>query len=290
MSRYSRRSLLLKEANVEDPEGSLCAAKRVHGLEELIDDDDVDEKSQEFQTQLDNQLSVSLMLYITSIKKNEDKDGYLLRVEKGSAFVAETTSMSMSEASDYFQDLGKLKSDTDMGNCLKLLTKLLPKGKTGAALVCLAELEFYGPTSFFMKVILEKRYAMAYRAVDAVTAHFLRIHKETKVMPVIWHQTLLAFVLCMNLKKEDKQSLGSLLDKQNHKLITPEIARELENSSNRREKLSNSPSAPTIYKPVKDDLFDMPQVPMEELEPHVILASSTLELEVGFLCCNACAN
>ncbi|EFH51173.1 predicted protein, partial [Arabidopsis lyrata subsp. lyrata] len=64
-----------------------------------------------------------------------------------------------------------------------------------AALVCLAELEFYGPTSFFMKVILEKRYAMAYRAVDAVTAHFLRIHKETKVMPVIWHQTLLAFVL-----------------------------------------------------------------------------------------------
>ncbi|CAL9233268.1 unnamed protein product, partial [Arabidopsis halleri] len=63
-----------------------------------------------------------------------------------------------------------------------------------AALVCLAELEFYGPTSFFMKVILEKRYAMAYRAVDAVTAHFLRFHKETKVMPVIWHQTLLAFV------------------------------------------------------------------------------------------------
>lgn len=48
--------------------------------------------------------------------------------------------------------------------------------------------------SFFMKVILEKRYAMAYRAVYAVTAHFLRIHKETKVMPVIWHQTLLAFV------------------------------------------------------------------------------------------------
>jgi len=48
--------------------------------------------------------------------------------------------------------------------------------------------------SFFIKVILEKRYAMAYRAIDAVTTHFFRFHKETNVIPVIWHQTLLAFV------------------------------------------------------------------------------------------------
>lgn len=48
--------------------------------------------------------------------------------------------------------------------------------------------------SYFMKAILEKKYALAHLAIDAVAAHFLRFRKETKVMPVIWHQTLLAFV------------------------------------------------------------------------------------------------
>lgn len=49
-------------------------------------------------------------------------------------------------------------------------------------------------SSYFIKVILEKKYALAYGAVDAVTAHFLRFLEEKRVMPVIWHQTLLAFV------------------------------------------------------------------------------------------------
>ncbi|CAA7047098.1 unnamed protein product [Microthlaspi erraticum] len=144
----------------------------------------------------------------------------------------------------------------------------IPEVFSSAALVCLAEMKFLRPTSYFIKVILEKKYALALSAIDAVAAHFLRFHKETKVMDVIWHQTLLAFVQRYKheLRKEDKKSLTSLLDKQNHDLITPEIVRELENSRNRGEKEDgNSRSASTVNnKPIKEDWFDMPQVPMEE--------------------------
>ncbi|WZZ71466.1 hypothetical protein YC2023_082836 [Brassica napus] len=117
----------------------------------------------------------------------------------------------------------------------------IPKNFSSAALVCLAEMEFLGTRSYFMKAILEKKYALAHLAIDAVAAHFLRFRKQTKVMPVIWHQTLLAFVQRYKheLRKEDKKSLTSLLEKQNHELITPEIVRELISSRNRGEMEDN---------------------------------------------------
>lgn len=47
--------------------------------------------------------------------------------------------------------------------------------------------------------------------------------------------------------------------------ITPEIVGELMSSRNRREMEDHSNSASTINsKPIKEDWFDMPQVPMEE--------------------------
>ncbi|KAJ0240871.1 hypothetical protein HA466_0219210 [Hirschfeldia incana] len=143
----------------------------------------------------------------------------------------------------------------------------IPEKFSSAALVCLAEMEFLGTRSYFMKAILEKKYALAHLAIDAVAAHFLRFRRETKVMPVIWHQTLLAFVQRYNheLRKEDKKSLTSLLEKQNHELITPEIVRELMNGRNRGEMEDHSSLASTINsKPIKEDWFDMPPVPMEE--------------------------
>ena len=41
---------------------------------------------------------------------------------------------------------------------------------------------------------MEKKYALPYRALDALVAHFMRFLEDTRVMPVIWHQSLLAFV------------------------------------------------------------------------------------------------
>ncbi|KAF4362804.1 hypothetical protein F8388_022461 [Cannabis sativa] len=106
------------------------------------------------------------------------------------------------------------------------------------ALLKLADMEYCGTTSYFIKILLEKKYALPYQALDALVAHFVRFSDDTRIMPVIWHQSLLAFVQMYKneLQKKDKVNLRALIEKQNHKLITPEITRELNNSRNRVEK------------------------------------------------------
>ncbi|RVW33668.1 Bystin [Vitis vinifera] len=89
------------------------------------------------------------------------------------------------------------------------------------ALLKLAEMEYCGTTSqmvhelaygeatcYFIKLLLDKKYALPYRAVDAVVAHFIRFIEDTRIMPVIWHQSLLTFVQRYKnqLRKEDKDS------------------------------------------------------------------------------------
>ncbi|KHG02763.1 bysl [Gossypium arboreum] len=93
-------------------------------------------------------------------------------------------------------------------------------------------------SSYFIKLLLEKKYALPYRVIDAVVDHFMRFLEDTRIMPVIWHHSLLAFVQRYKnkLRKEDKNNLRILLDTQKHKLVTPEIIRELDNSCNRGEK------------------------------------------------------
>ncbi|KFK44935.1 hypothetical protein AALP_AA1G322000 [Arabis alpina] len=139
------------------------------------------------------------------------------------------------------------------------------------ALHSLAEMQYCGTTSYFIKVFLEKKYCMPYRVLDALVAHFMRFVDEIRVMPVIWHQSLLTFVQRYKneILKEDKEHLQTLLQRQKHHLVTPEILRELKGSRNRGEKeddsmLTNTPSVLTINNPIKEDRFDIPEVPMEE--------------------------
>ncbi|KAJ7981966.1 Bystin [Quillaja saponaria] len=114
----------------------------------------------------------------------------------------------------------------------------IPVLHSSVALLFLAEMEFCGKTSYFIKLLLEKKYALPIPVVDAVVAHFMRFLEDTRMMPVIWHQSLLAFVLRYKnqLKEEDKDSLRVMLEKKKHKKITPVIIWELDNSRNRDEK------------------------------------------------------
>ncbi|KAL0795990.1 hypothetical protein Bca101_067367 [Brassica carinata] len=145
-----------------------------------------------------------------------------------------------------------------------------PVDHSGIALLNLAEMEYCGTTSYFIKTLLEKKYCMPYRVLDALVAHFMRFVDEIRVMPVIWHQSLLTFVqrYKYELLKEDKEHLQTLIKRQKHHLVTPEIVRELDGSRNRGEKddpmLTNSSSVTTINNPIKEDRFDIPEVPMEE--------------------------
>ncbi|KAL6660210.1 hypothetical protein ACP70R_002332 [Stipagrostis hirtigluma subsp. patula] len=119
----------------------------------------------------------------------------------------------------------------------------IPFLHASVALVKLAEMEYCGTTSYFIKLFLDKKYALPYKALDAVLAHFMRFLDEERIMPVIWHQSLLAFVerYKNELEKKDKEKLSRLLDHQKHYLVTPEIRRELRSSCNRGEKDTDMP-------------------------------------------------
>ncbi|KAK0599923.1 hypothetical protein LWI29_009862 [Acer saccharum] len=70
----------------------------------------------------------------------------------------------------------------------------IPMLHSSVALLKLAEMEYCGTTSYFIKLLLEKKYGLPYRVVDAIFAHFMRFYDDPRIMPVIWHQSLL--LLC----------------------------------------------------------------------------------------------
>ena len=68
---------------------------------------------------------------------------------------------------------------------------LLP---TSAALLKLAEMEYSGANSIFIKTLLDKKYALPFRVIDALVFHFVKFEHDRRILPVLWHQALLVFV------------------------------------------------------------------------------------------------
>ncbi|PIA41279.1 hypothetical protein AQUCO_02300205v1 [Aquilegia coerulea] len=144
----------------------------------------------------------------------------------------------------------------------------IPPLHSSVAILKLAEMDYCGTTSYFIKLLLDKKYALPYRVLDAVVAHFMRFLDDTRIMPVIWHQSLLTFVQRYKneLTKEEKDNLHDLTEYQKHYLVTNEIRRELKNSRNRGEKEDpmSITSTAAINKAVEEDRHDFPDVPMDE--------------------------
>ncbi|KAG2482284.1 hypothetical protein HYH03_018769, partial [Edaphochlamys debaryana] len=121
-----------------------------------------------------------------------------------------------------------------------ILTSVLKKASlpvlhSAAALLRLATLEYCGTTSFFMRVLLDKKYALPYRVIDALVDHFVRFADDERAMPVVWHQTLLCFVQRYKheIRPEDIRALRALCGKQSHYKVTPEVIRELDHGVGR---------------------------------------------------------
>ena len=70
----------------------------------------------------------------------------------------------------------------------------IPVLHSAAALARLASMAYSGVNSFFIRVLLDKKYALPYRVVDSLVDHFLSFKKEERTLPVVWHQSLLCFV------------------------------------------------------------------------------------------------
>jgi essential nuclear protein 1 len=113
----------------------------------------------------------------------------------------------------------------------------IPMLHSAAALLKLAELPYAGTTSFFLRVLLDKKYALPFRVIDALVDHFLRFRKETRALPVVWHQSLLCFAqrYKREIRAEDKVALRKLADAQHHYQIGPEVKRELAQGRSRGE-------------------------------------------------------
>ncbi|CAH2267208.1 bystin [Pararge aegeria] len=106
----------------------------------------------------------------------------------------------------------------------------VPVLHSSAALLKIAEMDYTGANSIFLRILFDKKYALPYRVVDSVVFHFIRFQSESRVLPVLWHQALLTFVqrYKADISTEQRDALLELLRKQSHPTITSEIRRELQ--------------------------------------------------------------
>ena len=105
----------------------------------------------------------------------------------------------------------------------------LPMMHSAAAMVKMAGMEYSGATSLFLRVLLDKKYSLPYKVIDSIAGHFAAFKDEKRQLPVLWHQALLVFAqrYKTNLTRQQKEALKPLLKVHFHRMITPEIRREL---------------------------------------------------------------
>lgn len=103
-----------------------------------------------------------------------------------------------------------------------------------------------GATNMFIRVFLEKKYALPYKVIDALVFHFLRFRATDPLqedaamdmdgdsskmykLPVLWHQSLLVFAQRYrnDITEDQREALLDLLLVRGHKDIGPEVRREL---------------------------------------------------------------
>lgn len=115
-----------------------------------------------------------------------------------------------------------------------------------AAEMSTRSLESTGAVNTFIRVFLEKKYALPYKVIDALVFHFLRfraadLSEDTMMsdgpsggskaykLPVLWHQSLLVFAQRYrnDITEDQREALLDLLLVRGHKDIGPEVRREL---------------------------------------------------------------
>merc|ERR1719181_1749572 len=80
--------------------------------------------------------------------------------------------------------------------CSVLQKVSIPMLHSAVAILKLAEMggSYSGANSLFLRTLILKKYALPYRVVDQLVEYFAAFKDATDVPPVLWQQTLLAFV------------------------------------------------------------------------------------------------
>ncbi|VDK82392.1 unnamed protein product [Litomosoides sigmodontis] len=110
----------------------------------------------------------------------------------------------------------------------------IPMIHAAVAMLKIANMEYTGSNSLFLRILIDKKYSLPYRAIDALVKHYLRFRKEERQLPVLWHQSLLAFAQRYknDINNEQRVALIELTKVQNHYQISPEVCRELMSAKN----------------------------------------------------------
>ena len=148
----------------------------------------------------------------------------------------------------YYSNTGFLLPLCEGGQCTlrmaiiigsMLAKRSIPMMHSAAVMLKIAEMEYSGANSIFLRILFDKKYALPYRVVDSVVFHFLRFRNERRELPVLWHQSLLTFVQRYkgHVSSEQKEALMELLRVHSQGKITPEIRRELIHSACRDEEI-----------------------------------------------------
>ncbi|KAH9894173.1 cell adhesion protein byn-1 [Cubamyces lactineus] len=163
--------------------------------------------------------------YYESLKRAMYKPG---AVFKGIVFPLLNSGCTLQEAAIVASVLAKVK---------------IPLGHSAAALMRLANMDYSGANSLFIRVLLDKKHALPYKVVDALVFHFIRLSNTYKArragdvekLPVLWHQSLLVFCqrYASDLTPDQKDALLDVVRVNPHPQISPEVRRELVNSVER---------------------------------------------------------
>ncbi|KAF9042573.1 Bystin-domain-containing protein [Hymenopellis radicata] len=105
----------------------------------------------------------------------------------------------------------------------------IPVLHASAALLRIAEMDYTGPNSLFIRVLIDKKFELPYKVVDALVFHFIRLSNTYKAskrgdadrLPVLY---------ASDLTPDQKDALLDVVRATPHAQIGPEIRRELVNS------------------------------------------------------------
>ena len=124
----------------------------------------------------------------------------------------------------------------------------IPILHSSAAMLKIAEMDYTGANSIFLRIFFDKKYALPYRVIDAVVFHFIRFERDPRELPVLWHQSLLVFVQRYkgDISSEQREALLGLLRKQSHHSITSEVRRELQHAKCRDVELTEPKPEPMV--------------------------------------------
>merc|ERR1719354_907052 len=126
----------------------------------------------------------------------------------------------------------------------------IPVLLSAAVMLKIAEMEYGGANSIFLRILLDKKYALPFRVIDSLVYHFVNFQNDTRELPVLWHQALLVFVQRYkeDIASEQEEALLELCKKHHHYEITSEVRRELMHSKSRDEEIpSEAANMPMIF-------------------------------------------